>query len=355
MTVAIASITGDPHADRVAALLFSRGIPVVRLDHTLFTRAATATVRFDGRGLTSATWRDAATSVDLADVSSLWWRRPGLATSALTDPAAAAFATAESQDFLDDLGDLDLVPQLPAPRPVIRRAQYKARQLAQAARLGFELPPTLISNDPDELLDFAAHHGALRLVSKQAGFTDLARTDGATENWNAFVRYTEPITARDLLHVEALRHCPVIVQVEVEKRLELRVTVVGEQVFAVAIHSQSSPRTLLDWRRYDDRGTPHEVVDLPDAVAERCLTMCALQGLRYAAFDLILTPDDRYVFVEVNPNGQYLWLEELTGVPISAAIADELVAPTGLRHPMTAFDDDDHEDKDKDLPCLQPL
>ena len=81
-----------------------------------------------------------------------------------------------------------------------------------------------------------------------------------------------------------------ILQAEVPKRLELRVTVVGDRVLAVAIHSQENPRTSLDWRRYDDRATRHERVELPDDVAERCRAWCRLEGLRYAAFDLVLTP-----------------------------------------------------------------
>ncbi len=344
MTIAIASIAHDSHASRVEQILRGRGERVVRIDHTRFTRPATAAVRYGADGLTLARWRDGADPVDLTDLTSLWWRRPGRPTSALADPVAAAFATSESSDFLDDLAGLDLVPQLPGPRDAVRLASRKARQLARAAALGFEIPPTTITNDPDELLDFAADHGALRLVSKQAGFTELAVPAGAVDNVDAWVRYTERITPRDLAHAEALRHCPMILQAEVPKRLELRVTVVGDRVLAVAIHSQENPRTSLDWRRYDDRATRHERVELPDDVAERCRAWCRLEGLRYAAFDLVLTPDGRHVFIEVNPNGQYLWLEDLTGVPISAAIADELSRPT-LTHPSPA---------EEALPCTRP-
>lgn len=341
--IAIATTADDAHAARVEGILRARGASVLRIDHSQFARTASAAIRYEPGGSCRVQWRAGADAIDLRALTALWWRRPGRPSSALPDAAAAAFVESESRDFLDDLaglgaddlaglgaGGLAAVPQLPGPRDAVRRAQRKARQLAGAAALGFDVPPTLITNDPDELLAFAADHGALRLVSKQAGFTESARPAGSTDNADAWARYTERVTARDLMHVEALRHCPMIIQVEVPKRLELRVTVVGEQVFAVAIHSQQNPRTSLDWRRYDDRATRYEQVDLPADLADRCGAWCRAEGLRYSAFDFVLTPDGRYVFLEVNPNGQYLWLEDLTGAPISAAIADELLRPRPL-------------------------
>ena len=139
------------------------------------------------------------------------------------------------------------------------------------------------------------------------------------------MRYTEPVRPRDLVHVEDLRLCPLIVQQYVPKRLELRVTVVGDEVFAAAIHSQASNHTRLDWRRYDDARTPIAPFELPADVAERCRALVRELGLCYGAIDLVLTPDDRFVFLEINPNGQYLWIELATGLPISAAVADLLL------------------------------
>src|SRR5439155_11640005 len=83
--------------------------------------------------------------------------------------------------------------------------------------------------------------------------------------------------------------------------------------------------TKYDWRRYDLEQTPHLPHQLPDDVAQRCVALTERLGVRYGAVDLILTPDGRYVFLEINPNGQYLWIEELTGLPISDAIRDLLM------------------------------
>jgi glutathione synthase/RimK-type ligase-like ATP-grasp enzyme len=101
--------------------------------------------------------------------------------------------------------------------------------------------------------------------------------------------------------------------------------VVGKRVFAAEIHSQVSNRTRFDWRRYDLRTTPHRPHELPPDVARRCIELTAQLRLAYAAIDLILTPDDRYVFLELNSAGEYGWIEDLTGLPISQAIADYLL------------------------------
>ena len=100
----------------------------------------------------------------------------------------------------------------------------------------------------------------------------------------------------------------------------------GERVFAAEIASQSSARTRHDWRHYDVDSTPHTVHQLPPAIERACITLVRSLGLVYGAIDFVLTPDGEYVFLEINPNGQYLWIEHLTGLPITAAIVDHLMA-----------------------------
>jgi glutathione synthase/RimK-type ligase-like ATP-grasp enzyme len=101
--------------------------------------------------------------------------------------------------------------------------------------------------------------------------------------------------------------------------------VVGSQVFAAAIHSQISHRTRHDWRHYDFDRTPHEAHALPDRVSELCIELVRSLDLNFGAIDLVLTPGGDYVFLEINPSGQWLWIEELTDLPISEAIVDILV------------------------------
>jgi glutathione synthase/RimK-type ligase-like ATP-grasp enzyme len=116
----------------------------------------------------------------------------------------------------------------------------------------------------------------------------------------------------------------VIFQQYVPKRVELRVTVVGRRVFAAEIDSQASRSTRHDWRHYDDPNVQYRIHTLPPEMARACVRLVEALGLSFGAIDLIQTPEGKYVFLEINPNGQWGWIEDLTGLPISDAIADWL-------------------------------
>ena len=102
-------------------------------------------------------------------------------------------------------------------------------------------------------------------------------------------------------------------------------TVVGNQLFAVAIHSQETEETEIDWRRGPNLQLRHEVIYLPDDVAEKCIRIIKVQSLRFGAIDLVRDPDGKIWFLECNPNGEWAWIETRTGLPIAAAITDELL------------------------------
>jgi glutathione synthase/RimK-type ligase-like ATP-grasp enzyme len=123
-------------------------------------------------------------------------------------------------------------------------------------------------------------------------------------------------------HVGKVRSAPCQFQEYVEKKHELRVTIIGDRIFAAEIDSQAQERTRFDWRHYD---VPMRLRagQLPSDVAERCFAFVRSYGLNFGAIDLIHTPDGRYVFLENNPNGQWLFVED--GVPefkMTHALAD---------------------------------
>jgi glutathione synthase/RimK-type ligase-like ATP-grasp enzyme len=176
------------------------------------------------------------------------------------------------------------------------------------------------------LLDFYREHNG-NIISKLPSSALYQRT-GSTFN-----RYTQVVSTREIGYAHAVQQCPVIFQAYVPKRVEIRATVVGQRVFAAEIHSQQTQRTRYDWRRYDHYETPYQPHRLPDDVAQLCVRLTEQLGLCYGAIDLILTPDGRYVFLEINPNGQYLWIEEATGLPISDALCDLLMQGAPHRRP----------------------
>lgn len=315
----------DDHGLRVATLLVRRGVDVVVFDPGRYPTEATLSVRIapDGRPLRRLVVADRL--VDLDALSAIWFRRPSepVPHADLADPVARTYVQDECATFTSDVWDQLDCRAVPAPRLVTWRAARKVLQLVVAGRLGLAVPPTLVTSDPEEFLDFhGAHDG--QVVTKAFGQLSAQHLD------EDFGRFTELVGPRDLGFVAGIRRCPIIVQQRVPKSVELRVTVVGDRLFAVEIHSQQSNRARIDWRRHDLRMTPHRIHQLPDPIAERCLSLVHELGLCYGAIDLILTPDGRYLFLEVNPSGQYLWLEQATGLPISAALCELMVQPTQI-------------------------
>jgi glutathione synthase/RimK-type ligase-like ATP-grasp enzyme len=311
----------DPHADVVASLLSEREIRFVRLDPGALPAHAMVSARFSSGQFASSFATDGRV-VDLTSLAVVWWRRPSPPTAdGRLDEQTARSVREESAVVLADLWAALPCAWVPTS-PAALGARHKISHLVLAQAVGFELPSTVVTNDPHELLElYRETEGAL--ISKRAGSSFLSGRD------SPFCRYTEVVSPRDIGYARAARYSPTIFQAYVPKRSEIRVTVVGKRIFAVEIDSQASNHSRHDWRRYDYLQTPYRPHDLPLEVEARCLELLRRLDLCFGAIDLILTPDDEYVFVELNPNGQYLWLEEATGLPISDAVCDLLVELAG--------------------------
>ena len=319
----------DPHADAVEAELLRRGADVCRFDWAEFPGSASLSIAYR-HGHKQVRLRRGNETLDLSGCTAAWLRRPSKpqVSPRITSPLLRGYAEEECFQVIQDTCNALEVPWLPGPLHAIRRADNKQLQLQLATALGLEIPPTLITSDPEAFLDFHREHGG-RLIDKLPSVVFPASQRTGRE----LMRYTQPVTTRDVGYARRLRHSPVLFQAEVPKRFELRITVVGEEVLAAEIHSQSTRRTQLDWRHYDVGHTPHRVHRLPEPLRRACLELVSRLGLRFGAIDMIVTPDDRYVFLEINPNGQWLWIEQETGLPIRDAVCTALLHPTP--HPVT--------------------
>lgn len=319
----------DPHADHVAQMLGERGAEFLRFNPADFPAQASLSAGYSSEGQMRSSLRIGANEIDLTQIQSVWTRRPQAPVphAEIQDAALREFIASDCRTFVQDLWNALPCPWLPGHPAAIHRAQFKVSQLRLAAELGLELPATLITNNREQFLDFYNQHNG-NIISKVvgAGF-DRFMADAASVS-----RYTEVVSKRDVAYAASLQYCPMILQAYVPKRLELRVTIVGREVFAAEIHSQHTHHTRYDWRRYDMGQTPMFPHALPPEVQARCVRLLQRLELSYGAIDLILTPDGRYVFLEINPSGQYLWIEKETGLPISAAICDFLMAGQGAEH-----------------------
>ncbi len=318
--ILILSGTDDYVAQAILSRLQLCGHPAQLLDFQFFPNRDRIAYALSSEGQVSSSYRLDGMEITLDNVTSLLWRRPAnvAASQSLIDPAVRSYIETSSEEVLEGLfQDLDCF-QVPASRFVTKNAYAKIPQLTLAAKLGFNLPVTLITNDPDEFLEFYRQHKG-QVITKTASVK--------AESWVGPMGtgYARMVRPRDVIHFRDVHLCPLIAQVYVKKALEVRVTVVGGDVYAAGIHSQATRRTSIDWRRYDRNNTPHDIHELPPEVAGLCLSLVRSMGLVYGAIDLILTPEGKYVFLEINPNGQYKWIEDLTGLPITDRIVRLLV------------------------------
>jgi glutathione synthase/RimK-type ligase-like ATP-grasp enzyme len=255
-----------------------------------------------------------------SDVLAGYFRRPGapLANADIADAVERRYCSDEWSAVLRSIYTAVDDRWLNAPRG-IARAEDKALQLAAAHEIGFQVPETLITNDFDRA-DRFIRKGLTVGKAFHSSFLDEA--DGESGR----VIFTTRIDDKKLPTRETLRLAPVILQKEVSKTYDVRVTVVGSRVFAATIDSQIKPETTVDWRRTSAPDLPHARHELPVDIAAKCVSLAGILGLRFAAIDLVLDGAGCYWFLEANPNGQWAWVESRTGLPIAAAIVDELTS-----------------------------
>lgn len=194
----------------------------------------------------------------------------------------------------------------------------KLFQLKKARFVGLTTPDTIISNNQDDIVSFASKYNyvAIKLI-----YASVFRKN----NGELMFVYTNKINVKDILfRRKDIKLCPIMLQEYVHKKIELRITIIGKKIYTCAIHSQDNKLTMCDWRRYDFANVKHEICKLPEDIELKLLKLMEVLNIYYGAIDMIVTPNDEYVFLEVNPNGEWVWIEELTNMPISESIAEFL-------------------------------
>ncbi|HSL09316.1 MAG TPA: ATP-grasp ribosomal peptide maturase [Pseudonocardiaceae bacterium] len=313
-TVLVVAQAHDGTADLVVDALLTRGAEVARIDTADFPGAfslAATPDRIDSPGWLCVRGR----RIDLESVCSVYRRSPArFAFPGGMSAPERRFATLESVYGLG--GVLSAQPWRWIDHPsAVADATYKPRQLRVAARCGLTVPRSLVTNVGARAREFAAEVGGV-LVYKSLS------TGVVTEQDELRIIYTSRLTADDL-DDGAISLCCHLFQEWVPKAFDVRLTVVGDRCFAVAVHA-GSPEAEVDWRsRYDD--LRYEVCGAPGKVRRGVRAYLREFNLTFGAFDFSVTPDGRWWFLECNPAGQWGWLAEETGLPIAEAIADELV------------------------------
>jgi glutathione synthase/RimK-type ligase-like ATP-grasp enzyme len=296
----------DFTADFLIVELIQRQLPYFRLNAEELAQAD-FTFSMDGTS-TARSISVGPRTLDLDSVTGVWYRRSihPIPKTALT-PAERFFVAGELRHLA-----MGLIwnPNVIWVNPIdkVSVAEHKLYQLQVAHNLGFRVPRTLVSSDIGAIQSFASENscGTICKPIFHGMFFDGASRHSV---------YTRRLDVASL-DAESVSSCPVLLQEEIPRISDVRVTFVGHRCFAADIKGEAS---LIDWRD-PAQNIRYTESTLDSSTVTRCLRMMAELGLVYGAFDFVRTPSGDLVFLEVNPTGEWAWLENTLGFPIRDAL-----------------------------------
>lgn len=258
--------------------------------------------------------------IQFNEIKSIWYRRPVSPSldHSLYDPETAQFVAEESKAALD--GVWKTLPVFWVSKPDnIRTSENKMYQLKVASEIGLKVWNTIVTNDELSAKEF------YKLNEEKIIYKPLKKGKFLREGKQTFI-FTNLVSRDHFEKMANTKYAPSIFQKYVPKYIELRATVIGKKVFSVALDSQKIPSAIHDWRRGLHENLEHAPFDLPTNIQEKCVRVLEKLGLEFGAIDLILTPDGEYVFLEINPNGQWAWIQQICpDIPLRETLADLLI------------------------------
>ena len=312
--VVIVSTAVDVATDQVAAGLQQAGVKVTRLNTEDFPFERKLTYQV-GDGVSSLQ----IDGQSLGAPNAIWYRRVRVPKRPLgMDPGIYDFSLRETRAAL--LGGIAAIStRWMSPPANVWRAELKPLQLQVASGLGLKIPQTVITNDPDQVRDAFQVFQAMVAKPVRSGYVVI---EGEPHSI-----YTSRLLEEHMAHLDAASLSPTIYQELIPKRFDVRVTIVGDRIFAAAIDSQGDKDAEVDWRRTNNPNLGHHSIDLPAALEHALRSLMRQLGLSYGAVDLVQTPDGEFVFLEVNPNGQWLWLDDKLDMGITREMVNWLSQP----------------------------
>ncbi len=307
----IISNSTDATADYLCGRLIESGVPFRRFDSdTDMTRVriaydrGEATLKYDGD-----VW-------PATQFSHVWYRRPEPLNLALEMEAAERAQTlSEWSEALEGfLGHIPMTAWMNHPALNVC-ASHKMEQLSRAVRFGLNVPRTLISQDPDRVCRFWEECDG-RVVVKPLGDGYLERAKRSQDTH----LYANRVTPAHLERISLVANCPALFQQEQDKAFDVRICVVDDTVIAAGLRADDGEgRQRLDIRRNNMDDVRYHPIEIDSGMRDAILRLVRSYGLRFSAIDMAVTAAGEWVFFEVNPNGQWAWLDLAGGFDIAQA------------------------------------
>lgn len=261
-------------------------------------------------------------SFSLKDVEAVWYRK----LWAITPPSELdpAFREIFTQEYITMRNIFfESLQHVPWMNPMMidhEIGNNKLIQLKIAAQNDIHIPESLFTNDSSKVREFFHEKCNGQMIAKLHG--------ALTRSMSGDVPFfpTTLITEDNLNQLDTLRYCPMIFQKLIEKSYELRIAYVDGVFFAGKINTEESIRGKTDWRVASDITFFWEHYELPVAVENALTKMMQQMGLFFGAIDMMRHKDGRYIFLEVNPQGEWGMLQRDLNYPIGETIAEKLIA-----------------------------
>jgi len=191
----------------------------------------------------------------------------------------------------------------------ILKAENKLLQMKIAESIGFSVPKTIITNNKNALNIFMDKSKKYCIKPLYLGFFEL--------NGKNFIPYTAIIEKTDY---DLITNFPALIQEYIDKKYEIRVTCVGDKIFPVKILSQSNNNTIIDWRVDNCSAVDYKKMTINKSMKTMCLNLLSQFNLNFACIDLIISKNNKVYFLDLNPNGQWAWLDEILELGIAKEI-----------------------------------
>jgi len=286
--------------DRVLKALEKRGAEIFRLNSDHYPVFIQINAAIDNKGTEKRTISTPQYKLDLNDVTAIWYRRLKLGAN-LNEYMEDAYINATIAESNNTLrGTLDSTDIFQLDHYLKHRiASNKFQQLKLAQKLGMNIPDTLMSNSLEMVKPFYDDHDKNIIVKMQSSFA---------------------------IYDDEGKLCPMKFQINLEKKRELRITVVSDRLFVAAIDSQKLESAKIDWRKEGQTLIKDWYkYEISKKLESQILALMDLYQLNYGAFDFIETHDEKLHFLEVNSGGEFCWLDDLFEGEISEALARTLL------------------------------
>ena len=302
----------DITTDIIIEKLNKTSIPYYRLNTENLTSIIRINLNFESNKF-EITDTLSKKTINLLDVKSVYYRRPQLPSFdhlAISAPEKS-FLLNETYYLLEGLYKILSSKFWISSVFSIREAENKIHQLILAKKLGFKIPKSLITSEPRNAKEFYKRKTCI-IKPIKTGFIENKK--------KSKIIFTSLIPENNEAIFDRASTFPVFLQTNIVKQGDIRVTIIGAKIFSTFISSQNHEETLIDWRKGSNPNLEFKRHKIPNDIAEKCLKLNKTLGLNFSAIDFVLNNNTEYTFLEINPNGQWGWIEKRTGYNISGEI-----------------------------------